>query len=382
LVKLGLPGETANNRESMNLLDEKLLGALYEAPLEDAPWQGFISLLRQRLSLVCCHLYLHSPDADTPDRAVSDCSWEVRALLGHHDSRYHDQDPFKYGSMEVGWVYRWDDFVSREDLIESPFYRELARPLGFGFALCMSIEEPSGQRAWLWVARTEEQGDFSEGERVQFQRLFSHLQRSMKLLATLPHETAPTSITVGSRDIGSILFDDKGRPISVSDKAKSAAGNQNNFSINDSQLGLKDPEQQQQFTVLIDRLLQPGTQITAEVFSLGESDGKKHALLLRSLRADKAAVKPALILYLTDLATRRVTPEQLLPELFGLTTAETTLALGLAQGKSLTDVATAMQIPQSSARSYCKRIYAKTGLSRQVDLVDLMVKSVAALAST
>jgi DNA-binding CsgD family transcriptional regulator len=70
----------------------------------------------------------------------------------------------------------------------------------------------------------------------------------------------------------------------------------------------------------------------------------------------------------------------LIARLFGLTSAEARLAALLADGMSLAEAAAALAISEGSARTYSKRIFAKTGVSRQAELVRLVLKSVAALA--
>ena len=86
-----------------------------------------------------------------------------------------------------------------------------------------------------------------------------------------------------------------------------------------------------------------------------------------------------MIIYLTDPTSHQQAPQQLVSQLFGLTKAEARLATLLADGLSVAEAAETMHVSEGSARSYCKRIYAKTGLKRQAELVRLVLKSVASL---
>ena len=70
---------------------------------------------------------------------------------------------------------------------------------------------------------------------------------------------------------------------------------------------------------------------------------------------------------------------QILGELFDLTPAEANLATLLARGLSLAQVSSAQTISQHTARAQLKSIFAKTGVSRQAELVRLVLKSVASL---
>jgi DNA-binding CsgD family transcriptional regulator len=65
--------------------------------------------------------------------------------------------------------------------------------------------------------------------------------------------------------------------------------------------------------------------------------------------------------------------------LFELTPAEAKLAMLLARGLSLAEVAAAQTISPHTARAQLKSIFAKTRVSRQAELVRLILKSVASL---
>ena len=66
---------------------------------------------------------------------------------------------------------------------------------------------------------------------------------------------------------------------------------------------------------------------------------------------------------------------EVIGRLYGLTGAESRLACVLASGRDLGDAAEALHITQESARTYLKRIFAKTNTRRQADLVRLILAS-------
>ena len=61
--------------------------------------------------------------------------------------------------------------------------------------------------------------------------------------------------------------------------------------------------------------------------------------------------------------------------LFGLSPAEANLTVSIARGDRLEEAADANGLTISSARTYLKRVFAKTGASRQSDLVKLILTS-------
>jgi len=63
-----------------------------------------------------------------------------------------------------------------------------------------------------------------------------------------------------------------------------------------------------------------------------------------------------------------------LRELFGLTPAEIRLCIALVKGKSVEEYAHEAAISSNTARTHVKRIYSKTGVRRQSELVRLLLR--------
>jgi DNA-binding CsgD family transcriptional regulator len=88
---------------------------------------------------------------------------------------------------------------------------------------------------------------------------------------------------------------------------------------------------------------------------------------------------PSAAVFISDPDLKESTSRQVLGELFELTPAEANLATLLARGLSLAQVSDAQHISQHTARAQLKSIFAKMGVSRQAELVRLVLKSVASL---
>jgi DNA-binding CsgD family transcriptional regulator len=80
------------------------------------------------------------------------------------------------------------------------------------------------------------------------------------------------------------------------------------------------------------------------------------------------------ILVVLDLDARPRPPEAALRAAFGLTAAEARLASRLAAGESLADAADALGIAKNTARFQLRAVFAKTGVSRQGELVAALTR--------
>jgi DNA-binding CsgD family transcriptional regulator len=73
---------------------------------------------------------------------------------------------------------------------------------------------------------------------------------------------------------------------------------------------------------------------------------------------------------------------EVVAEAFGLTPAETRLLDRLVRGESMADVASAMNIAITTAKTHRSRILSKTGTRRQTSLISLVHRLVPAVVAT
>jgi DNA-binding NarL/FixJ family response regulator len=83
----------------------------------------------------------------------------------------------------------------------------------------------------------------------------------------------------------------------------------------------------------------------------------------------------SVVLFVADPDRPPALNAEVIGRLYGLTGAESRLACALATGRDLGDAAEALHITQTSARTYLKRVFAKTNTRRQADLVRLILAS-------
>jgi DNA-binding NarL/FixJ family response regulator len=81
------------------------------------------------------------------------------------------------------------------------------------------------------------------------------------------------------------------------------------------------------------------------------------------------------VLFISDPEARLEVSSAVVSDLFGLTGSEARLTKALAEGYRLEDAASLSGITISSARTYLKQIFGKTGTSRQAELVQLILSS-------
>ncbi|MEM6627295.1 MAG: response regulator, partial [Pseudomonadota bacterium] len=88
---------------------------------------------------------------------------------------------------------------------------------------------------------------------------------------------------------------------------------------------------------------------------------------------------PRVTIIASDPERRTILSTDAVRHLFNLSRAEAAIAISIAKGDRLEDAAAASGVTISSARTYLKRVFLKTGAGRQADLVKLVHNSPAAL---
>jgi DNA-binding CsgD family transcriptional regulator len=95
---------------------------------------------------------------------------------------------------------------------------------------------------------------------------------------------------------------------------------------------------------------------------------------LRLVRHEAHGSQPAILLAMTELFHARAIPDAWLSQLFGLTPTESSIANWLAAGRTIAAYAKNRRVSVATARSQLKAVLAKTGLSRQVQLVAALAR--------
>jgi len=119
-----------------------------------------------------------------------------------------------------------------------------------------------------------------------------------------------------------------------------------------------------------------------EVMSLPRSSGnRQYSVIISPLWGNHLQFglgklsEPLAVLFIADPMRSRVGTPEIMRNLFGLTMSEAKLAERLVSDLTLEEAAKDMGIATSTARSYLKNIFSKTGVNRQSQLVKLILST-------
>lgn len=303
---------------------------------------------------------------------VSESFREVMKII----SRSHTNN----ARLQSALALRHPGFVSDADLLtpqemdSSPFYRDLLRPLGWGWVAGTVIQIPNGDILAFSLERRLERGPVESRYIAALDGLRPHLARAALLTARLNRERVLAGIEVLAQ---------LGLPAAVLDAAgKVLAAN-----------GLLEQMPQLLRIGAFDRFSlrhARGDELLRS--ALAEMRAKAGHRAVRSIGVPAIDENPALVVHLVPIhgagqdlfsfgtavlvatpVTAPTAPDSnLLSGLFDLTPAEAKLARALVCGHNLTSAAQAQGVSRETLKTHLEAVLAKTGTRRQAELVGLL----------
>ena len=190
--------------------------------------------------------------------------------------------------------------------------------------------------------------------------------------------TRPRPPLLDNRRIGVIHLDRRGRILEVNDRARRILRRGGRLSDNDGVLCAREPDDQFRLARLVAGALPTsGAVAISGSMLLGRSSGLPplvlHVKPVGVPQPDYGARHVAALVLIVEPGRRRRIDPGLVARTLGLTPAESQVAVWLAEGKSVRDMAEATGHTKEAVYWHLKHIYKKRSISRQADLVRLVL---------
>jgi DNA-binding CsgD family transcriptional regulator len=282
-----------------------------------------------------------------------------------------------------GKVHLGEDVVPESELIRTDFYSNWLHPQDLHHRLCAVLSRARRTAVFLEVMRPRGWGRFEHTDIERCRLLLPHLQRVLRMhhrLAELEIERNAAFDALDHLPWGVVLVDQQGNRLVANRRAQEILMAGDGLMANGDGLRAELCDE----TARLDRLLgsalkAAGGQASSAGGTLSitrPSGAHPLSVLVVPLRTKAETLGdrvPAAAIFLNDPDMRTDSNEQHLRELYALTVVEARLAAWLSRGKSVEEAARAMGVTVNTARAYLKRIYNKTGVRRQSELVRLLL---------
>ena len=188
--------------------------------------------------------------------------------------------------------------------------------------------------------------------------------------------------------VGVFLIDSERKVLFRNRRAEELLGESDGISL--SREGLlrgEKPQQTQALRQIVDVAIErvaAGDRQSSEAVALTRNSGKRplFAVACPLGRGPAQTGEPVVGLFVTDPEWRPSDGAQAVAQLYGLSPAETRLALALARGLRLDEIADEFGLSRNTVNYTLKNLFRKTETDRQADLINLFVASPVALGES
>ncbi|MBP6798341.1 MAG: helix-turn-helix transcriptional regulator [Luteimonas sp.] len=366
------------------------IGSLYGTMLEDGAEARWMDVVRDCVGAEHAVLSEATPAALSMHCSEIDDGMRPLARRLAFTTMY---DP-ALASMPAKAAIRMSDHMPLRDLLRTELFHELVRPLHGGHALAFTWPAAGGGRSAIAVCRDIDRArDFGDDELAAMQPVLLHVQNALRIRARLRALEASLAHAHAALDAmpEAAIIVDGARRVRYLNPAARRLALEGDVRVERGALRASRARDDRALQALLDRALglARGMRMPRDRGDAAVDDGRMQIAIARvpPLRPLLVAAMPAAGVascvghaLAADAAVLLLRDPDRLPEgsveslalAFDLTPREAELALALAQGAPLAQVACQLGIGAGTARQYLKRVFAKTGVARQSALVGLL----------
>ncbi len=364
----------------------QILGAIYDAALNEAAWVTCLQLVRNTLGANYASLIVRHETIDDIGLIVSAGSDQSDIDPGNP---HIAMSPFT--GIKPDQVVTIKDVLTEAEWRASWYYRSYCAPQGVCHVLAADIATRNGGVYGFRVTRPETSPDFSQAD-IDFCRLLlPHIKRALNLHLSIHQDRKVSTLyshAMAQMMVGVVVLDQNGQVMECNAAATAILDAKDGLSVAGGQLEASYVEDNRKLQTLVRSALSspPGGHLALnEAMSVSRPSGRLGwGLIVQSIASDQwteGKQRPSVAVFVRDTEGRVDPPVRLAQQLFHLTPAETALAIQLANGLSLEEAAEILNIKRNTARAHLRSIFSKTGVRRQTELVRIFLNSVAWLSA-
>lgn len=357
---------------------DRLVGRIYDTALDPSIWGDVILEAGRSINAHAGQLVSLSPSGNRTFDNVLVGEMDVERAVGEFTELIaqgqHVRAQCATASPELA-VFTDADHTTPQERRSLPFYQEHVNPLGIPYYGATVVESSEDAFVVAVLLRSERFGQFDPTEVDYLQRLGPHIRRSLELHKRLPAQAAIQGIEsiLAAMNCGALIVDRNQRIHLANDRAVKMLSKSDCISDAGSQLSIKnlqsDRALKRQLKVIFEGsaswLLSGSGRI-----SLGQTPrGRIEAVVIPLRALQQPFSSPMCLVLLIDPEKPLDVPGIFVRRYFGLSPSEHEIVLLLCKGQSVNEIANARGTSLATARSQLKSIYAKTGVSRQSELV-------------
>jgi DNA-binding CsgD family transcriptional regulator len=365
---------------------ERVLGSLYDAMLDEAYWPATSALIDEACGVKGNALVVSDGQAEDADIYFTRICYR-----GRHDpdlerlyfESYYatDERVPRIRQLPDSKLVPVSDLYTQDELKTSPTYNEMLPRAASQNGLNVRMDGPRGSQIIWRLADPIQSGAWSQGQIEMIGRLIPHVRQFVQVRHALISAEAPsTSLTelLHNAKVGAIHLNRRGQILAANDRARNLFRQGDVLSDGKGLLGARMATDQARLERLLARALPKyggeaaGGSVTVRRLG-GLSPLKLHVNPVKGQGMALSAGSVAAHVLIVDPEGLPGVHPELVAGILGLTPMEGRIATLLAVGKTIPQIALAVNRGESCVRRQVKQICEKQGVSCRVDLVRLVL---------
>ena len=273
------------------------------------------------------------------------------------------------------------DLYTAEELKTSPTYNEISLRSHYQDGLNVRLDGPDASHIAWGLGDPVASDGWGSSEIAMVRRLLPHIRQFIRVRQALvraeAHRTTVTALLDNPR-IGVLHLDRRGKIMEANDHARSILRHGKGLSDQDGVLQAGAPDDQARLARLVAEALPTSSAVPVSgSMLLGRAPGVPplvvHVKPVGVPPPDYGARHVAALVLLVEPGHHPRVDPAVVARTLGLTPMESRVAVWLAEGRSVDEIAGAMGHTKHAVYWHLQRIYRKLSISRQVDLVRLVL---------
>ena len=364
----------------------RILASLSDAMLDDSHWPATSALIDEACGLTSNALMIGEGPKD--DIRVLTPGFYRRGQRHEEQERkylriYHpiDERVPRVRRLPDSRLVHVTDLYTAEELKTSPTYNEFLLRTSHQNSLNVRLEASDGSYITWGLGDPVASDGWGSSQIAMIETLLPHIRQFIRVRQTLVRaEARHTSVTalLDNPRIGVLHLDRRGRILEVNHRARSILGQGDGLSDRDGSLCARKAADRLRLEGLVASALSASGTVAAGGSMLvsrgcGSTPLVVHVKPVAVPQPDWGAQHTAALILIVEPRSRHRIDPNLVAGTLGLTPMESQVAVWLAEGKSVRDMAEATGRTEGSIYWHLKQIYQKQPVSRQVDLVRLVL---------
>ena len=357
--------------------------------LGDAHWRDTSALIDDACGVKGTHLVIVDEQAPDPPEWLFEKLYyhgehlEELGLEYANDFFPHDERLPRMLRLPDSHVVCVTDLFTESELKTSPTFNDLLCRASGRNGLNMRMNGPDGLHVLWAIADPVEPSGWRSVQIDMIKRLLPHIRQFVRVrqaLAGAEALGATFAELLDNNGVGVLYLDRRGMIVTANDRARTILRRRDGLSDRNgflrARLAVEDTRLQRMLAHAVKTF---GGPAASGSMTIGRSRGlSRLALHVNPVvlnQMDFGARRAAALVLIVDPGSKPRIDPGLVGATLGLTRAESGVAASIAEGSTVRDIAAATHREESSVRWHIKQIYAKLDISRQADLVRMVLST-------